>query len=345
MGCFINPAYSWFYAFLGFAFPLFVIINCGLVIFWLFVEKKYSIVIIVSLALTLPFILRTFSFSFADGKAEKDPNSIKIITYNVRNFDLYNWSHNTNTRAQMFALLEAEKPDILCLQEFYNDTAHFKNIKDLQDLLQMPYYHYGKTVSLQDHKLPRSWGIITFSKFPIINKQRLELFNTNTNACIYSDVLINNDTVRIFNMHLQSIHFGYNDYEYISKIEETQDADMVATKNILRKVKRAATKRGKQVDIVAESIRNSDKKLIICGDFNDPPVSYTYQQLSKNMQDAFVKKGFGLGRTYSKILPILRIDYTLVDPTFRVISNKTIHRALSDHYPEVTEFSIHTTKK
>jgi endonuclease/exonuclease/phosphatase (EEP) superfamily protein YafD len=146
-------------------------------------------------------------------------------------------------------------------------------------------------------------------------------------------------------MHLQSIHFGYNDYEYISKIEETQDADMVATKNILRKIKRAATKRGKQVDIVAESIRNSDKKLIICGDFNDPPVSYTYQQLSKNMQDAFVKKGFGLGRTYSKILPILRIDYTLVDPTFRVISNKTIHRALSDHYPEVTEFSIHTTKK
>jgi len=341
MGCFINPAYSWFFAFLGFIFPLFVIINIILFIFWLFVEKKYSLIILASLVITLPFVLRTFNFSFADKKEKESVEVLKIITYNVRNFDLYNWSHNTETRAKMFELLASEKPDVLCLQEFYNDTGHFKNIKELQELLEMPYYHYGKTVILSDHKLPRSWGLITFSKFPIINKEKLEFMNTSTNACIYSDLLINNDTVRVYNMHLQSIHLGYNDYEYISKIEETQDADMVATKNILRKIKRAATKRGKQVDIVAGSIRSSDKKMIICGDFNDPPVSYTYQQLSRNMQDAFVKKGFGLGRTYSKILPILRIDYTLMDLSFRVISNKTIHRELSDHYPVVTEFSLH----
>jgi endonuclease/exonuclease/phosphatase family metal-dependent hydrolase len=291
--------------------------------------------------LTLPFIARTFSFSFKPSQEKQPTGSIKIMTYNVRNFDLYNWSHNKETRQKMFDLLAKVKPDILCIQEFYNDTSANKNIHDLMILLGMPYYHYGKTVVLQDHKLPRSWGVITFSKFPIIEKQRLELENTNTNACIYSDILIGTDTVRLYNMHLQSIHFGYNDYEYISKVEDTQDADMIATKNILRKIKKAAIKRGKQVDIVENNIRQAvGKKLIICGDFNDPPVSYTYQQLSKNMQDAFVKKGWGLGRTYSKILPSLRIDYTLLDPSFQVISNKTIHEELSDHYPVVTEFSI-----
>ncbi len=289
----------------------------------------------------MPFILRTFNFSFEDKETYPKEEKLKIITYNVRNFDLYNWSHENQTKKKMFELLEAEHPDILCLQEFYNDTLNFKNIKDLTELLEMPYYHYGKTVTLTNHKLPRSWGIITFSKFPIIDKQRIELNNTHTNACIYSDLLIKEDTVRVYNMHLQSIHFGYNDYEYLSKVEETQDADMDATKNILRKIKRASIKRGKQVDVVAESIKNDGKRLIICGDFNDPPVSYTYQQLSKNMQDAFVKKGFGLGRTYSKILPILRIDYTLFDPTFKIISNKSVPRKLSDHYPVVTEFLLH----
>ena len=337
IGCFVNPTYYWPFAFLGFIFPFFVLLNIVLLLFWLFTKnKKFALVSLLPLIFTFPFLHRSFTISTKENK-EKD---IKIVSYNVRNFDLYNWSHNKETRQKMFDLLLAEKPDILCLQEFYSDTASFNNIEDLKKTLGFKYYHYGKTVSIKGKKGLRTWGIITFSKYPIISKDMIDFNNSKGNTCIYSDIKINDTIVRIYNLHMQSIHFGYNDYKYLDQIQEKQDANAVETKNILRKIKNAAVKRGKQVNEVVKSIDACTSTKIICGDFNDPPVSYTYQKLSKNMTDAHVSNGFGFGRTYSKIIPTLRIDYLLLDPYFTINSYKVIEETYSDHYPIVSTISI-----
>ncbi len=337
LGCFVNPTYSWPFAFLGFIFPLFVVVNILLVLFWLFTkQKKFALVSFLPLLFTFPFLQRSFAFNTKQ-HIEKD---IKIISYNVRNFDLYNWSHNKETRKKMFDLLEAEQPDILCLQEFYSDTAHFRNVEDLKKTLGMKYHFFGKTVVVDGKNDRRSWGVITLSKYPIVEKEMIDFSNSTGNACIYTDIKINDTIVRIYNMHLQSIHFGYNDYKYIDQIQDNQETNMNETKNILRKIKRAAIKRGEQVNEVVKSINQCESAKIICGDFNDTPVSYTYQKISKDMNDVHVSLGFGFGRTYSKIIPTLRIDYLFLDPSFNANSYKVIEKEYSDHYPIVSTFSL-----
>lgn len=337
IGCFVNPAYYWPLAFLGFVFPFFVVINIALVIFWLLTKnKKYMLVSLIPLLFTFPFLHRSFAFSTKENKEK----GIKIITYNVRNFDLYNWSKNKETRKKMFALLNEEQPDILCLQEFYSDTMSFDNINELKEALGFKYYHYGKTASIKGKKGLRTWGIITFSKYPIIEKERIDFNNSTGNSCIYSDIQLEDTIVRIYNLHMQSIHFGYNDYKYLDQIQENQETNAKETRNILRKIKTAAVKRGKQVNEVLASVDQCNHAKIICGDFNDPPVSYTYQKLAHHMTDVHVSNGFGFGRTYSKIIPTLRIDYLLLDPTFVINSYQVINKEYSDHYPIISTFSL-----
>jgi len=284
--------------------------------------------------LTIPFTLRIISFSIP----EENEKSIKLMSYNVRSFDLYNWSHNLETREKMFRLIESEQPDILCLQEFYNDTLDFKNIATIKKRLGYPYYHYGQTVYLTDHKQPRSWGVITFSVYPIIDQGNIDFNNSGTNACIYSDIDVNDTTLRIYNMHLQSVHFGYDDYKYIDQVADKQDANMMATKRIVRKMRKASLKRAEQAKEIAASIQQSPYPVVVCGDFNDTPVSYTYQQISKGLQDAFIKKGNGFGQSLVSKIPGLRIDYVLMNKALHVHNFKTIHKDLSDHYPVVVGF-------
>jgi len=135
---------------------------------------------------------------------------------------------------------------------------------------------------------------------------------------------------------------SYNDLSYVKgfiknsdKIEKSRSK----TKRIFYKFKTAFQKRALQVNIVSEHIKDSPYPVIVCGDFNDTPVSYTYHQISKNLNDAFSETGSGIGRTYANILPAFRIDYILYDDFFDS-HNYIIHTIeISDHYPISCYFS------
>lgn len=335
-GCYVNPTYYWPFAFMGFIFPFFWVLNVGIAIFWLLTKhKRFALLSLIPVLLTYSFMHSSFSLSSKDNQEQ----GVKVISYNVRNFDLYNWSKNKETRQKMLEMLEEEKPDILCLQEFYTDSNQFNNIQVIRKLLDMPYYHYEKTVVLTKKRW-RSWGVITFSKYPIVNKGVIDFDNSVGNTCIYTDIRLKDTMVRVYNLHTQSIHLGYEDYKYIDSVQEKKEASSEGAKNILRKIKRAAVKRGKQVNEVVSEIDKNPYASIVCGDFNDPPVSYTYHKISHNLQDVHIKNGFGFGRTYSKIFPTLRIDYIFLDPIFNINSYKVIKKEYSDHYPIVSTFSL-----
>lgn len=255
-------------------------------------------------------------------------------------FDLYNWQKNRANRGRILGGLTEINPDILCLQEFYTseEKGDFNNIDTLKHILKTDYFHteYTATLRKYDH-----WGVATFSKYPIINQGKI-IFNTKSNnLCIYSDIVINQDTIRVYNIHLQSISFSKDDNKFLEDVisEQKNAEDEVGnSKNILRRLKRAFLKRAKQADMIALHMKSCRYKIIVCGDFNDTVSSYAYQQLSKNLKDTFIEKGFGFGRTYAGKWPQFRIDYILHSRELHCSGFKRSIETFTDHYPITAYF-------
>lgn len=253
-------------------------------------------------------------------------------------FDLYNWGKDWETRPKIFNSLADINSDILCIQEFYTseEKGDYNNKDSVKQLLKLPYQHVEFTETLRgfDH-----WGIATFSKFPIVNQGKLVFKTRSNNICIFSDIVINNDTIRVYNVHLQSIGFSRNDSKFIQDVISDKDAndELENSKNILRRIKRAFTKRTKQVEMIKTHMKTCRYKIILCGDFNDTPASYTYEALSKNLNDAFIEKGKGFGRTYAGKWPQFRIDYILHDKKLECKKYSRSDETFTDHYP-ITAF-------
>jgi endonuclease/exonuclease/phosphatase family metal-dependent hydrolase len=268
-------------------------------------------------------------------------NDIKVMDYNCMLFDLYNWSHNKQSRKLIFNLLQDEAPDILCLQEFYTseNPKDFNNIDTLVRFLKTKNIHaeYTTTLRKTDH-----WGVATLTKYPIVRKGKI-LFNTKSNnICIYTDVLINKDTVRIYNLHLASISFGKKEYKFIDELNKNKynDTNFTESKNIFHRLKNGFLARAKQTELVAAHIKTCKYKIILCGDFNDTPSSFAYHTLSSGLNDAFKEAGNGIGKTYNGQLPLLRIDYILHSPNFVCNKYKRIPESLTDHYPITCYLSL-----
>jgi endonuclease/exonuclease/phosphatase family metal-dependent hydrolase len=347
---YIEPAKFWQLSFIGFAFPVVLIINVFFLILWILKRDAFGLISLVGIVLTWNFIQSTFALNFREVYKEE---GIKLMTWNVKNFDLYNWTQNEKTREQMMALIRQENPDVLCMQEFYSNNQLFKNIEFVSDSLGYKYFYFPPSIELnklpktklqktlwQEGLLNQQWGVATFSKFPITDTGRIDFNNSFANNCIYTDLDIHGRYVRLYNVHFQSMHLGYDDYATLDSLEDNKTASWKSMKSIFRKVKRAFTKRSEQANAVAERIREFDGTQILCGDFNDVPVSYTYNTAIGSLQDAFVKKSKGFGATFANKLSIFRIDYALFDETIKINSLKTIRKRLSDHYPVVTTFSF-----
>lgn len=327
----VNPDKFWIFAFFGLAYPFLLSINIFFIFFWIVVRIRFALLSVLCVLATGYTFSHYFSFHFASPSQLKNKDAIRVMTYNVRNFDLYNWTHNMETRKNMMDMIEKQKPDIACFQEFYSsDKGDFTNVSFLRNQLKFKYFQFVPTTTLrnQDH-----WGLAIFSNYPIVKKGDIAFHMSTNNSCIYSDINVNGTIVRVYNIHLQSIHFKEKDYAYIEQVSENQDIDLASSKNIFRKLKKAFKIRARQTLLIAEHIRTSTYPVIICGDFNDPPSSFSYKEISSGLNDSFLEAGWGIGHTYSGILPIFRIDYILQDSHFKVMKYETIHNNYSDHYP------------
>lgn len=258
------------------------------------------------------------------------------MSYNSMLFDLYNWSKNAQSRNLILNMLAEENPDILCLQEFYNSDAvnDFHNSDTLVHMLNAKNMHCEYTTTLRkvDH-----WGIATFTRFPVVRKGKIDFNVRSNNICIYTDVLIAKDTVRIYNMHLQSISFSKSDYKFMEAVNTQAEADdeVEHSKSILRRIKRAFIKRATQADAVADHIKQCPYPVIVCGDFNDTPASYAYRTILGDLKDSFRESGSGFEQTYAGKFPRFRIDYILHGPQYEAINYHKVSETLTDHFPIV----------
>ncbi|MEX1188574.1 MAG: endonuclease/exonuclease/phosphatase family protein [Bacteroidia bacterium] len=338
LSLFISPETFWMLAFMGLLFPLLLLCNFLFVFIWLFIYPRRAIISGIVLLLCLPQIGALFQFGFqsdvANYKTEND--EVKILSFNVRLFDLYNWTDNKTTRNKIIDLVRSVDADIICFQEFfYEDTGSFNTLDTLKRIQKATKVHIGHTAQV---KKVNHWGIATFSKYPIVNKGKLEFRDSTDNISIYTDLKINKDTVRVYNLHLESIRFRSEDYKALESITgKKDDTKLGGPQRIIGRMRKAYIRRARQTAIISSHIAESPYPVIVCGDFNDPPSSYSYKQISKKLKDSFRQAGSGFGTTYVGLIPFLRIDYILYSGSFyEGLKHEVIREKLSDHYPIVS---------
>jgi len=284
----------------------------------------------------------TFAAHFNSSDVSQKPDStFRIVSWNVAN--MYGLSNNTeikqhNRRELAQSILDLQ-PDIICLQEFNHSYTQGENADNI-GLFSKDYPHYFYSKDFNKENGFYTSGSIVFSKYPIIDSGKFDYPGNFTGSLIYIDVKVNNDTVRIFTTHLQSFGFNNADYAEINKIKQRDEQSLEASKNIFIKMKNAFTNRGAQADIVREQTDLCKHASVVCGDFNDVPSSYTYFHIRHIRQDAFLKKGLGVGRTYSSLAPMLRIDYILPDTAFSIQQFGTVDENLSDHVMLVSDLKL-----
>lgn len=337
---YLHPVRYWPLSFLGLGFPLLLALLIVFFIFWLFFKIRYCLISLLAIALGWKAICTIIAFNWPGPSTTlKKPHSLQVMSYNVSMLMLYNEKGEKEDKQKIIDLIKAEKPDIACFQEFVTlDSYRAFDYKDqFTRKLNMPYRYFASDFNVENNH----WGSIIYSKYPILHAVKKKMLpEENAESLIYADILFEEDTIRVYNMHLQSVRFDKTDYETLQKIANRRDIEVAGSKNIFLKLKTGFLKRCKQADMVATEVRQSPYPAIVCGDFNDTPNSYAYATIRGNLEDAFLEKGWGVGRTFSSISPTLRIDYILADRQFKVCQYKKINRRLSDHYPIVANLVL-----
>jgi endonuclease/exonuclease/phosphatase family metal-dependent hydrolase len=205
----------------------------------------------------------------------------------------------------------------------------------------MPYVHeYFTKKSLKNGK-KAGVGTAIYSKYKILNKGEVLFDNEKSNHCTYVDILKNDDTIRVYNAHLGSIRFDYDDYTFIAREKKQSiEEEMMPLKKIAKRLKIGFEKRVGQVSQLLEHVKNSPYATVIGADMNDTPISYSYEQFSASLMDSFNEKGNWVGSTYIGAIPLLRIDYLWHNDRLENCSFTTINKEYSDHRPIIGEYSI-----
>ncbi len=355
MGCYSELFFSaswWPVGFLTLSLFYLLLTLFVFFIFWLFVKPRWTLIFIVAAAFSFNHIRNIFPFRFTSlFSMQKQVNDLRVMSWNVAQFDIMKFKENPGTYNEMISLVNGYQPDIACFQEMvsgdtladlnnpYYRKYSFYSVFDFAHKLSLPNYFYSYNYK-ENFLSQQHFGIIIFSKYPIINKQTISNFPNDYNSIFqYADIVKGADTIRVFNCHLQSLRFSPTNLKYIQNPKIKTDTDIENSKNLISKFKNGFLKRQVQADRVRAEIDKSPYPVIICGDFNDVPNSYAYETIGNGLRDAFVQKGAGMGRTFSGISPTLRIDNIFIDKRYSVNQFIRIQKKLSDHFPIITDIS------
>lgn len=315
----------------GLVYPLLFMVNIILLIYWLMIKSKLAFLPVIIMLVGSNNIFDNFQMSFFN-TSSKQTGQIKVLTYNVKNFgERAKTESKTDVKNGIIDFLLEQNADIVCLQEYYStNNSLYEPLKEIRDTLLAETYYYESYFNPKYNQLT---GLVTFSKYKAINKGKLKFTGSRTFG-IYTDVIINMDTVRIYNIHLASIKLGPGDIDFVVN-PDNEDTENIKNHSleIYNKLLQAYKLREKQMEQLIKLIESTKYKIILCGDFNDTPSSWVYNQLNNYLSDAFVKKGNGIGGTYAGSLPFLRIDYILTDESFGTCGYTRHNLKKSDHFP------------
>lgn len=326
---FVSPYIFWPLSFVGLLYPWLLLFNFIFIIYWGIQKDRYLLFSLITLGIGWGYLT---SFIGLNNEKVDENDQLKIVSYNVSNLKSL-WNKKDTIRYKeahaAFPLFKqkVEGVDIFCAQE-----ASPFSIKYLSDSLALPHMIYFSEPKIATY---------IFSKFPPINSGFIKFSIKNkTNGCVWADFNLNGQTIRVYNVHLQSNSIS-TATERLAKEGDIQSRETWRNiKQVIKRYKNAAQRRAKQAEEIAEHIKSSPYPVILCGDLNDTPLSYPYHILSNGFQDSFKEKGQGIGTTYAGSIPALRIDYVFADQKIEILSHKVFKENFSDHYPVVGTLKI-----
>jgi endonuclease/exonuclease/phosphatase family metal-dependent hydrolase len=333
---FVNPKNWWITGFAGLAVPYLIVALIFFVIIWLMARPVWVLLPLLTLAVGWQQLSVVFAWHPGAGFTKrKADNSLRMIDWNVQSFNGLSKAKDAKKLAptELASTVLRHEPDIVCMQEF-NTAIAADNISLFSK--QYPYYFFSRDYQRDGGNYQS--GCIIFSKYPVIDSGRIKY--PVAESLIYVDVKKGDDTIRVFTTHLQSFKFKPEDYDDMEKIKDQEKGNLAASKSLMKKMRLAFIRRGTQADMVRATIDKSPYPVIICGDFNDVPNSYAYFRIKGQMQDAFLKKGFAVGRTFLSLAPSLRIDYIIADRRFEIRQMDLVDENLSDHLMLVSDILL-----
>lgn len=343
-GYLLNPAYFWPVGLLTLTAFYFMLLLLGFVFFWLVIKPRLAFISIIALLLAYKPVSNIIAMRLPGPFAQAKPqNAIRVLTWNVAQFNVMEDKKKPGVKKDMVDQVNYYQPDIACFQEMVAEDSAVKDhghMDEFLEKLKFSNYFYSYNVK-EDFWGYAHFGIIIFSKYPIINKQTISWYPNDYNSIFqFVDIVKGDDTIRVFNIHLQTLRFSKANLKYIDQPTVEDQTAIRESKNIIGKFKKGFLKRQLQAERIRAEIEKSPYPVIVSGDFNDVPNSYAYYTIGKGMKNAFVEKGSGLGRTFSGISPVLRIDNIFVDEEMEVLQFNLIKKKLSDHFPIIADVQL-----
>lgn len=295
--------------------PLMIVCNFLFFLYWLFQLKRQMLLSGIVLLLGITFISKFYKFS--ETNIEAAPGDFKLMSYNVRMFNLFEWLPRNDVADSIMGFVKAQNPDIVCFQEY----AALDNIKFDQYKYQYVFMNQSRYKS----------GQAILSKFPIINRGDIKFENSRNNV-IFADIKKGKDTLRVYSMHLQSIKISPD-------IHETIDEEK--SKLIFMRMSEAFKLQQHQAELVEKHKSDCPYPMIICGDLNNSAYSYVYRSIKGKMKDSFEEAGTGFGESYNYKYYPARIDYIFTDKDIEVKEYQTFKDFIhSDHFPLITRLAF-----
>jgi len=335
---FLNPSQFWFIAILGMGFPILLLVVLVCLIICVLLRSKWGFLALCALLISWQQI--SVLFAFRTGKEfdfNKKEKALRVLTWNVSS-----WTENHHTedkvermglRNLMIDAVQMQNADVLCFQEYFDSFAPELYPANIPVFKKMGfnYYYFTPVLKMVNEKLQA--GLCIFSKYPFVDTSFYRVQNTgNSEGMSIADIQFNGKTIRIINTHLESPRLSKQEYNPLGEVEESR--------SVAGKIKRAYSFRSAQAEAIRKCIDTSKYPVIVCGDFNDVPNSYSYFKIKGDLQDAFLKKGSGLGKTFQFISPTLRIDFMLADNRLSIEQFYKPDYQYSDHYPQVMDVSF-----
>jgi endonuclease/exonuclease/phosphatase family metal-dependent hydrolase len=322
----VAPEKFWLAGFLSLAIP---VCMASHVIFLLIGLMLCQLRIVAYPVLGLLAAFPYWQATFALNLPNDTPPDFELLSYNVRLFNAYDRAEHSLQARAIVQWVMRDSSDIKCLQEYYQlDSSTLFNIPKRMGK-RAGYNYYFSPCCTND--LGGWMGLAIYSRFPIINKGAIDLKGRYPYGAIFVDIIIRKDTVRVYNVHLQSMSINEH-----ALFQNSSDAEKIkqVSKDIFRRLRMGFKQRSLQIEIIMQHIANSPYRVLLCGDLNDIPYSYTYYRLKQVLGNAFEKAAAGFGFTYNGKLFFLRIDNQFYSKGLEATYLHTIRQVdYSDHFP------------
>ena len=330
----ISPVNLWYFQLFGLAYPILLVGTLIFLVLNFLFRRKFMFALIVVLIGSFTHA-KYFGVDFRSSKkveSEEAYKELNIMSFNVRLFDVYQLIEpkTEDSKNEFISFFEQNPSDILCIQEYAEDKTRYSLISP-KDIMKIGGYKYHvTTLTLEAKKM--NMGQAIFSKYPIINSGTIGDSTANIPS-LFADIVKGEDTIRIYNFHLESIRFQKDEYSLFDNTIASDKGYSHRITGLLGKLKEAYPLRIQQAEQLIDHAQESPYPTILNGDLNDPPTSYTYSLLAKHFKDAFYVADFGMTRTYAGKVPAGRIDYIFHDENLTPVEFKTHNeKVLSDHY-------------